>query len=203
MRLIPVDETFFDLLTEVATRLVIVSRLLSELLAEAGRHEAVADAIEREEHEAHEVVHAINVRVDRTFVTPFDREDIHLLATRLNNAIDLVDDTARRVVVFGITAGRAEAQSLAAVLVRASERVEAAVRALRTPKRVPALVRPVKRLEEEGDALYERAVSALFDERLPVLEVFKWKELFDLLEDAIDECQRVAQVLESVAIKHA
>lgn len=203
VRLIPTDERFFELFTQLAERLTTAASLLAELFAEPPRIAQLADEIKDVEHDADRLTHEINERIDKTFVTPFDREDIHALAMRLDNVIDLIDGTARRAVIFRVGGVRAEARQMAEVLLRSSRELEQLVTNLKRPRTVLDGTPQVKLLEEEGDALYHDAVETLFLGHPDPLEVIKWKELFDRLEDAIDECAHAARTLESIALKNA
>ena len=206
MRLIPRDEKFYALFSELAKRLTASAHLLGELFAEPHRLEEIVAAIKAVEHEADTITHEVNIRIDRSFVTPLDREDIHLLASRLDTVVDLIDGAARRAQMFRVREMRPQAQQLAAVVSRAAECIAAAVDGMKQPKVVSRRAREIKQLEEEGDAIYHAAVGALFSPSNGVppdpLEVMKWKELFDKLEDALDECEDVANVLESISIKN-
>lgn len=160
-------------------------------------------AIKELEHQADHLTHDVIDRIDRSFVTPIDREDIHLLASRLDDVIDLLDGTARRAQMFHITEIREDARRLSDVVCRAAAVIETAVGGMKNPKMVAEHARELKRLEEEGDAIYHAAVGSLFAGSPDPLEVIKWKDLYDKLEDAIDQCDDVANVLESISIKNS
>ncbi len=202
MRLIPRDEGFFVLFESLATRMTRSASLLNALFTEPTRLEQFAGQIKELEHQADETTHEIMMRIDRSFVTPLDREDIHLLATRLDNVVDLMDGTARRAQMFHLKDRREPAKELTQVLVRATEMIASAVKSLKNPHEVQRIGREMKLLEEEGDAIYSSAVGALFEGTPNALDVIKWKELYDNIEHAIDECEDVLNVLESVAIKN-
>ncbi|MFN2397521.1 MAG: DUF47 domain-containing protein [Gemmatimonadaceae bacterium] len=203
MRLIPHDERFFEMFRELAHRLSAASKLLNQLFGEPEHIQRHMAAIKSLEHEADTITHDIIARIDTSFVTPFDREDIHMLASRLDDVIDLLDGTARRAGMFHITEAREPAKRLTEVLVRATACIELAVIDMKKPKIVFRQTRHIKNLEEEGDALYYEAVGGLFGSKPDALEVIKWKELYDTLERAIDQCEDVANVLESISLKHA
>lgn len=206
MRLIPRDEHFFDMFAELAVRITRSAALLRDLFSDPTRLREHEAAIKDVEHEADQLVHQVNKRIDTSFVTPLDREDIHLLAKRLDNVVDLIDGTARRAVMFRITEARPPALALTDVLVRAGEVIEQQVRDIRKSAAVAAHGERIKKLEEEGDAVYHEAVGELFDGnggRPDPLEVLKWKELYDKLEDALDECEDVSNTLESIALKNS
>ena len=203
MRLIPRDEGFFVLFNELAKRLKEAARLLTLLFAEPERLDHYVAAIKTVEHEADVLTHDVRARIDRSFVTPIDREDIHLLATELDDVIDLIDGTARRVAMFHIAESREPARRLSATIAQAADRIEAGVAAIKQPAVVSASSREIKRLEEQGDAIYQDAVGALFLGTPDALEVMKWKEIYDTLERALDQCQGVGHVLESISLKNS
>jgi predicted phosphate transport protein (TIGR00153 family) len=162
----------------------------------------VAD-IKSAEHEADGLTHEIIDRIDRTFITPFDREDIHELASKLDDVVDLLDGAARRVDIFKITELHHPAIVLSEVVVRAATQVEDAVRHMKDGRTVNAKARELKKLEEEGDALYHDAMGTLFAHTTDPITVIKWKELYDNIEDALDQCEDVANILQSIALKNA
>jgi uncharacterized protein len=203
VRLIPRDEGFFVLFNELAKRLKEAARLLTRLFAEPERLDHYVAAIKTVEHEADVLTHDVRARIDRSFVTPIDREDIHLLATELDDVIDLIDGTARRVAMFHINESREPAKRLSETIMKAADRIEAGVAAIKQPAVVASCSREIKRLEEEGDAIYQEAVGQLFLGKPDALEVMKWKEVYDTLERALDSCQGVGHVLESISLKNS
>lgn len=203
MKLIPRDEQFYGLFSEVANKLSSSADLLYQLFKSPGQLDVHVSNIKVLEHEADDLTHEIIDRIDRTFVTPFDREDIHELASHLDEVVDLVDGAARRAQIFQITTARPAGIALAEVLLRAAQCVEMAVKGMKDPKTVNKGSRELKKLEEEGDAIYHEAMGALFTEGLDALEVIKWKELYDKVEDAIDQCEDVGNVLQSISLKNA
>jgi predicted phosphate transport protein (TIGR00153 family) len=203
MKLIPRDEAFYDLFSQIARRLSMSATLLCELFAKPRERDRLVAEIKRIEHEADTLTHDVITRLNKSFITPFDREDIHQLASQLDNVVDLVDGTARRVAMFHIDEGREPARRLADVLMRASKALEASVVGMKDIRTVLGRGREVKLLEEEGDAIYHEAVGALFTGQTDALEVIKWKELYDTLERAVDECEDVANVLEAIALKNS
>ena len=154
-RLIPRDQEFFALFNELAAHLGTAARLLSELFDNPGQLQDRVRAIKEVEHKADQLTVDINARIDRSFVTPIDREDIHELATRLDDVIDLLDGTARRAEMLRIgTQVRPPARKLASLLVEATEHIRRGVNGIKRPKDVNASAIEVKRIEEEGDAIY-------------------------------------------------
>lgn len=202
MRLIPRDEQFYDLFTQLAERLTLAARLLHQLFREPEKRAQHVQAIKNTEHDADGLTHEIIDRLDRTFITPFDREDIHALASALDEVVDLLDGAARRFEIFQIRTVHAPAVTLSEVMVRAAAQVEDAVRGMKEPRLVNVKAQELKKLEEEGDAIYHESMGRLFAEETDALTVMKWKELYDKVEDALDQAEDVANVLQSIAIKN-
>ncbi|MCE9602683.1 MAG: DUF47 family protein [Gemmatimonadetes bacterium] len=203
MRFLPKDEGFFGLFDQLAARLKSSSALLKVLFSEPNRLEELTVKIKAEEHAADAITYDIMQRIDRSFVTPLDREDIHMLANRLDNVVDLMDGTARRAKMYHIAERREAAIALVDVLVECSETIAAGVKEIRTPAAVHKAARKVKELEEKADAIYSEAIETLFSGRPDALDVIKWKEIYDNLEHAVDECEDVANVLESISLKNS
>lgn len=203
-RLIPRDQEFFSLFNELASHLTAAARLLNELFEQPAQIPERVRAIKAVEHKADQLTHEINARIDRSFVTPIDREDIHTLATRLDDVIDLLDGTARRAEMLNIgTQVREPARKLSRLLVDAAEHLQRGVGGIRKPKDVNAAAIEVKRIEEEGDGVYHEAVGALFRGTPDPLEVIRWMELYDVLEETIDSCMAVVHALQSISMKNA
>lgn len=206
MRLLPRDEKFFDLFTSVAELSVEAAKLQLDLLAADAYHRGpIVDAIKRLEHEADQITHEVVTRLDRVFITPLDREDIHLLASRLDDVVDLIDGAAHRVQMYHAGEAPKGAILLADVVYRATRELLLAVQALEMnkDKNVLDACAKVKRLEEEGDSLYHEWVGRLFDGSPDALLVIKWKEIYDTLEKTLDHMEDAGNVLESISIKHA
>lgn len=203
MGIFPRDEKFFDLFNTLATRLVDSAAILDRLFKEPERIPEHVAAIKELEHQADELTRSVMDRIDRSFVTPIDREDIHLLASSLDEVIDLIDGTARRAQMFRIVHIHQPARELTAIIVRAAAAIQIGVRGVKNSKEVAAQARQIKVLEEEGDAVYHEAVGLLFEGTPEPLNVIKWKEIYDKLEDTLDQCEDVANVLESISIKNS
>jgi len=203
VKLFSKDETFFDHFRQLAEHIGSAAVLLKTLLERPADAVRIATDIKRVETEGDAIVYVINQRIDTSFVTPLDREDIHLLAKRLDNVIDIINGAARRVVMFRVTEPRAGSVQMAEVIVKASREILEAVVDVTKPKRMSEHSRAIKLLEEEGDGLYAECIGALFSVDMPAIEVIKWKEIFDALEHAIDECDDVSNVLESIALKNS
>ena len=206
MRLLPRDEKFFDLFNAVAAYTGEAAVLQRDLLRADGLHRgAIVDQIKRLEHMADQVTHDVVSRLDRVFITPLDREDIHMLASRLDDVIDLIDGTARRLQMFRAGDAPQGAILIAEVIVRAVAQLQEAVGALEKNKGGTVLEAcvQVKRLEEEGDSLYHEWLGRLFEGSPDALTVIKWKEIYDNLEKTLDNIEDASNVLESISIKHA
>ncbi len=203
MKLFPKNEHFFEHFRRLAVHIERAATLLHELFERPGDAARIAGEIKKVETEGDAIASLINQRIDTSFVTPLDREDIHLLAKRLDNVIDLINGAARRVVMFRVTTARPGALAMADVVVRASREILSAVGDVTRRAKMLEHGRAMKALEEEGDALYAEAVGALFAEMPEAVEVLKWKEIFDALEHTIDECEDVSNVLESIALKNS
>jgi predicted phosphate transport protein (TIGR00153 family) len=206
VRLLPRDERFFDLFIGVAERTVEAAGLLKQMLeSDPTRRGYLVEQIKRLEHEADQLTHEVVTRLDRTFITPLDREDIHELAGRLDDVIDLIDGNARRAQIFKVGEAPIGIILMAEVIQRINQQLLIAVRALATDK--PAQVFEacvvVKRMEEEGDSLYHEHMGKLFEGSPDALAVIKWKEIYDNLEKTLDYAEDVANVLESISIKHS
>jgi len=202
VRLIPRDEQFYDLFQQLAGRLSLAATLLNQLFREPQRRAEHVQAIKAAEHEADGITHEIIDRLDRTFITLFDREDIHALASKLDEVVDLLDGAARRVEIFQITEVHPPAVRLSEVVVRAAAQIEDAVKHMKDGKIVSVKAFELKKLEEEGDAIYHESMGALFQREHDAITVIKWKELYDKVEDALDQAEDVTNVLQSIALKN-
>ena len=188
--------------SDLAKRITAAAKLLDQMFADPQNLRMHAAAIKDLEHEADVLTHTVIDRIHRVFVTPFDREDIHQLVQELDDVIDMIDGAARRAVMFGINESQPGVLELTAILVKATESIEWAVGSMRQPKIVEMRSREIKKLEEDGDTIYNQSVAALFQGTPDPLQVIKWKELYDTIERALDQCEDVANVLESISIKN-
>ncbi len=201
-RLIPRDNEFFELFDQLAAHLVTTAKMLDALFADIEHVNDHVKAIKDVEHKADLLTATVNLRIDKSFITPIDREDIHRLAARLDDVIDLLDGAARRFAMLHIDKVLPPAKQLTGVLLRATNEIQGAVAEMRKPPVVNQRAALIKHLEEEGDAIYHEAVGALFAGSPDPLDVIKWKEMYDTLEHAIDSCMGVAQVLQSISLKN-
>ena len=204
MRLLPREEEFFTLFIEVANRNKEAVEHLRQLFQGApDRRTPYVEAIKRLEHEADQVTHEVVNRLDRTFITPLDREDIHQLASDLDDVMDAMDGTARRAQIFRLGPSPDGVLRLVDVLRRMMTALSEAVNRLKKGNDVMKYCVEAKQLEEEGDAIYHESLGQLFERERDAIELIKWKEIYDNLEATLDQAEDVANVVESITIKHA
>jgi hypothetical protein len=197
---------FFDLFEQHAERTREAAALLAAMLRDGADPERHAARVKDVEHRGDEITHTVIERLHQTFITPMDRDDIHLLISRMDDVLDLIDASSERIWLYGIRTMQPEAREFADVLEKAVEELVGAVRVLRDLKdraRLIAHCTEINRLENAGDAILRRAVARLFNESVDPIHVIKWKEIYDNLEDAIDRCEDVANVIEGVALEYS
>ena len=201
-RLIPREEKFYTDFQALADELKRGSRLLEQMVAPDKPIWDKADEIKEVEHKCDFLTHEVIQRLNRTFVTPIDREDIHALARSLDDVMDAIDASASLVRLYRLERVRYGARELAHIISSSTDQVRLALDAMEQNTPVNTHAVEINRLENEADRTHQLAVTRLFDdERDPIL-IMKWKETLDFLEDATDRCEDVANVLESVMVKH-
>jgi uncharacterized protein len=201
-RLIPREEQFYNDFLALADELGNGSRLLEEMLAVDHPIWEKADEIKEVEHKCDVITHEIIERLNRTFVTPIDREDIHELARSLDDVMDAIDASAALIRLYRLDKVRFGAREQAHIISSCTREVRLALKALEQGKGVSPHSVEINRLENEADRAHQQAVSRLFDEEPNPILVMKWKETLDFLEDATDRCEDVANVIEGVMVKH-
>jgi len=201
-RWIPKEEKFYGDFLALADELKKGARLLEEMLAADRPNWDKADEIKEVEHKCDFLTHEIIQRLNRTFVTPIDREDIHALARSLDDVMDAIDASASLVRLYRLESVRFGARELAKIVTACTVEVHLALAGLEKNKGVATHSIEVNRLENEADRQHDQAVSRLFDEERDPIVVMKWKEALDFLEDATDRCEDVANVLEGVMLKN-
>jgi len=205
-RLLPKKPRFFELFSRHAALAVRGAEMLEELLAKPEDAEAQATRIRAVEHEADEVCQSTIELLHSSFVTPIERGDIHDLASRLDDILDLIEETARCVWLYDVTSSRPEAIEMARHLVEATRGTKALVDALShhpTPARTQELSRAVKQVEKQNDRLLRSATARLFNDEQDAKTLIKWKEIYAQLEAAIDRCEDVANLIEGVVLENA
>jgi uncharacterized protein len=201
-RLIPREEKFFADFITLADRIVSGATLLERMLASDPPSWDVALQIKQVESECDSLTHNIIQRLNSTFVTPIDREDIHALAKSLDDVMDAIDAAAAVTRRYRMAQLRYGARELASLTWQSAMQVKVAVEALERKKEVHAVAVEVNRLENAADDIHDEALRRLFEEEKDAITVIKWKEVLDLLEEATDRCEDCANVLESVVVKH-
>lgn len=203
MQLIPRDEKFYDLFNEQAENIHKAARMLAALFDNYQEVEKQVAEIKFLEHKGDQLTHALMRKLNRTFITPFDREDIHALGSALDDVLDLVDAAASRFITYKIKKVTPGAQQLGKVIVHGTEIIVKAVVELHRPQNLLEYCEQLTLLEEEADRVKGECIARLFEESTNPIEVIKWKEIYEVLEASTDKCEDVADVLESVVLKAA
>ena len=199
----PVDASFYDLFRDAADHLVIGAGLLAEMLGNGNDREDIARRMREAEHAADETTHAIVRRANSTFVTPFDREDIYALASALDDVMDMMDEAVDFVLLYDVTNLPPETSDQIEVLQRCAELTAAAMPGLRTMQDLDEYWIEINRLENTGDKSYRRILAGLFNGERKALEVLKLKDVVGSLEGAIDAFEKVANIVEQIAVKES
>ena len=203
VRLIPKEIKFFAMFAEMSTNLTAGARLMAQILADFKDVEARVQALKDIEHQGDEMTHQIMVKLNQTFITPFDREDIHRLASSMDDVLDFIYAAGERLVMYKIAGAPPEAAALAGVVVRQCEQIGKAVAMLEKHDHVLDHCVEINRLENEADHIARMSIAKLFDGEPDPIRLIKLKELFEALETATDKGEDVANVLESVVLKSA
>ncbi|MBI1764486.1 MAG: DUF47 domain-containing protein [Acidobacteria bacterium] len=203
-RLLPKEDKYFDLFNRVASNITGSAQLLQQLFSDFERRSAYAEQIKKLEHDCDVLTHDIVKRLNQTFITPFDREDIHSLASSLDDVEDDIDSVARRVMLYRVDKSTEDARKLADVLIRLTASLERAVIALeKDSETVLKECITIHTLENEGDSLYHDAVERLFSHETDAIQIIKLKEIYEKMERCIDRAEDAANVLESIVLKNA
>jgi uncharacterized protein len=201
MRLIPRESKFFRMFADVSQNLTQGTRLLHDILKNPANMEPRLDQLQEIEHRGDEMTHGIITALNQTFITPFDREDIHRLTSSLDDVLDYVNAAGVRLRLYKITSPPSIAADLAAMIVEQSEELAQGVSLLEKNKLVLEHCVEVHRLENEADRLSRKAIADLFDNEKDPIQLIKIKELYEVLETATDKAEDAANVLEAVALK--
>ena len=200
---LPREEQYFALFSQMTSYIYDASRALVEMVNDReGEYEEHARRIKAIEHECDELTHTVSTRLNKSFITPFDREDIYMMSTALDDIVDLIDDAARAIIIFDVHETTDYARDFADVLERMADQLKEIVSTLQRPKNITQRLVEIHRLENEGDDIYHAAIADLFHDPPDALTVLKWKEVYEKLEAAVDRCENVANIIESVIIKH-
>jgi predicted phosphate transport protein (TIGR00153 family) len=202
--LIPKEVRFFDYFDQQSAHIVRAAGLLHDLVHNFADARAKTHLIKEVEHQGDQVTHEIVKRLNTTFITPIDREDIHALATRLDDVLDYIEASAERLVVYRIKEPTSACRAMAEVIVKTTAAMDRAIKCLRTmdPSFHEHAVE-VNRLENAADNLLRDSLAALFEEQGDPIEVIKWKEIYETMEVVTDRCEDVANVIEGIILKMA
>jgi uncharacterized protein len=201
--LAPRDRQFFDLFEEAGGNILRAAGLLEEMLRDFPERNALARDILICEQEGDRITHDIIQRLNQTFVTPLDREDIHELAAALDDVVDYTEEVADYLGLYKIEAPMSQAQELAKVLHLAARQIAEAMPRLRGFKDLSPYTVEINRLENDGDRITREAIASLFDNGIDPMVVIRWKDIFERLEEAIDATETVANILEGIVIKNS
>jgi predicted phosphate transport protein (TIGR00153 family) len=203
-KLLPREEQYFDLFAQMTNYISEAVRELRDMLNDKQPNYAeYSQRIKRLEHACDELTHTISTRLNKSFITPFDREDIYLMSSALDDIVDLIDDAARAIIIFDVREIKPYAQDFANVLERMTDQLREIVAMLQKPRNLTQRLVEIHRLENDGDDIYHNAIAELFHDERDPLTVLKWKEIYEKLEAAVDRCENVANIIESVIIKHS
>jgi predicted phosphate transport protein (TIGR00153 family) len=201
--LLPRDRTFFDLFIEAGKNNVHASRLLDQMMNSWPEEEGLLEKIVEAEHEGDRITHEIVKRLNSTFVTPIDREDIYGLATQMDDIADFIEEGADFLGLYKIEAPMEQATALTKVLVASCEQLAEGLEHLPEFKDLDKYWIEIHRLENEGDRISRDAVASLFSNGIDPMVVIRWKDMFAVLEEAIDATETAAQILEGIVIKNS
>jgi predicted phosphate transport protein (TIGR00153 family) len=203
LSLLPRDRTFFDLFIEAGENTVKASRLLDQMMGTWPDSGDLSKQVVDAEQEGDRITHAIIKRLNSTFVTPIDREDIYGLATQMDDIVDYTEEAADLLGLYKIEAPMSQAEDLAKVLAAACEQLAAGLEHLRDFKDLDKYWIEIHRLENDGDRISRDAVASLFSNGIDPMVVIRWKDMFAVLENAIDATETAAQILEGIVIKNS
>jgi len=201
---VPREKVFFDLLDKLARAVDHGAQLLCEATRDGFDVEALKDRIKVVEHEGDQITHELILQVTKSFVTPLDREDIHQLACRLDDILDLVDAAISRIFLYRVGDLTEDARAMCRNLAQATGVLVQGVAKLRRPRDHPDILPyciEIHTCENEGDRLEQHALAALFEDGRDAAQIIKWKDIYEDLESAIDRCEDAANVLESLVLK--
>jgi uncharacterized protein len=199
----PRDREFFDLFDEAAGNIVRSAELLLEMLRDFPEKRELAREILIAEQEGDRITHDIIKRLNQTFVTPIDREDIYALASALDDVVDFTEEAADFLILYKVEAPMEQSVRLAEVLASASRQIAEAMPRMRGFNDISHYTVEVNRLENDGDRISREAMAALFDGGIDPMVVIRWKDIYERLEHAIDATERVANILEGIVIKNS
>ena len=205
MKFLPKEETFFDHFEELAVKIEEGAKLFIDILNNFEHSEAKVTTLKDVEHEADTITHRIYEKMHKTFLTPFDREDIYALANKMDSILDTIEATAIRMYLYKVDNPNNEIKEMARTLSNTVAKVKEIVYGLRDKKKSKMILEAcvvINTLENEGDYIMRQAMARLFDRETNAKELIKWKEIFERVEEAIDVCEDVSNIVEGIVLKH-
>ena len=201
--ILPKEEQYFALFSQMTSYIYDAARALVEMMADkSGNFEEHSRRIKAIEHKCDELAHTVSTRLNKSFITPFDREDIYTMSSALDDIVDLIDDAARAMVIYDVNETTGHARHFADVIQRMAIELHEIVSKLSRPDGMTSRLVTLHSLENEGDEVFHRAIEELFRGATDPLHVIKWKSIYEKLEETVDRCENVANIIESVIIKH-
>lgn len=202
-RLLPREDEYFTLFSQMTAKMQEASNALVELTqGKSDNFESVVKRIKDAEHACDSITHEITTKLNKSFITPFDREDIFALSVALDDVLDYIDAAARAILMYNIKEITEHAKHLAKVIQGLTIEINSAVSMLSKPTNLNQHIVEIHRLENEADDVYFRAIGELFQKQTDPIELIKWKELYEILENGTDRCESVANIIESIMLKH-
>ncbi len=201
--LLPREDEYFAFFSQMTEKIQEASNILIEMLqGQPENFEAHAKRIKDAEHACDELMHKVTLKLNKSFITPFDREDIFMLSVALDDVCDYIDAGARAIMMYNIKEINDYAKGLAKVIQSLAIEINSAVSLLKKPNGMNQHIIEIHRLENEADDIYFRATGELFQKQTDTIVLIKWKELYEILENATDRCESVANIIESIVLKH-
>lgn len=199
---LPKEDQYFTLFSQMTAKIKEAAVLLVEMMGGSDENfETLSKKIKSVEHECDEITHSITTKLNKSFITPFDREDIYTLSVALDDVCDYIDAAARAVVMYDIHETDGFAQELAVIIQKLAAEIHGAVGMLKDAKGMEQHLLDIQRLENDADEVYFRAMAALF-KNTDAVKIIKWKELYEILENGTDRCESVGNIIESIILKH-
>lgn len=202
----PRENKFFDMFIESAEYIDKSAKMLCDYINDLRNAEENYKKIQSLEHECDRHVHHILEELNKTFITPIDREDIFSIARSMDDIIDFIEDTASRFIMFNLTNKSNESVSFSNLISECTQKIIIVMKEFKImskSKKLPEVIIDINRIENEGDNLYRHTIHNLFNSKIDTLDVIKWKEIYESMENSLDACEDVANLVEGVVMKHA
>jgi len=200
---LPKEDQYFELFSKMTVKIQEAAAILVEMLqASDDQFDTLAKRIKSVEHECDELAHSVTIKLNKSFITPFDREDIYTLSMALDDVCDYIDASSRTIVIYNIHGNDPFAQQLGAVIQKLTFEINGAVSFLKEAKGMEQHLLDIQRLENDADEIYFHAMAELFKNSNDAVQIIQWKELYETLENATDKCEYVGNIIESIVLKH-